>query len=68
MNKATGRLISSLPQVPGRSNRSDLDSFRATLPVYAMRNEVMMAINNNRFTLVVKDAGSGETTQVRMKF
>ncbi|XP_063956231.1 3'-5' RNA helicase YTHDC2-like isoform X1 [Lytechinus pictus] len=64
MNKATGRLNSSLPQVPSKRNRSDLDSFRQTLPVYAMRNEILATINNNRVVLVVGDTGSGKTTQL----
>ncbi|XP_071478246.1 3'-5' RNA helicase YTHDC2-like [Diadema antillarum] len=64
MNKATGRLNSSLPQVPGRRNRSDLDSFRQTLPVYVMQNEVLTAVNNNRVVLIAGDTGSGKTTQI----
>ncbi|KAK7491702.1 hypothetical protein BaRGS_00016958 [Batillaria attramentaria] len=60
----TGRLNNGVPQVPPRRGESDLNSFRQTLPVYHMREEILATINNNQVSLVSGETGSGKTTQV----
>lgn len=56
-----------MPQVPPRRGESDLNSFRQTLPVFRMREEILAAINNNQVVLVSGETGSGKTTQVSFK-
>ena len=62
--KTTGRLNNGIPQVPNRRSPSDLEGFRATLPVYDMQREILIAIGANRVLLICGETGSGKTTQV----
>ena len=65
LNKTTtGRLNNGVPQVPPARVASDLESFRQTLPVYNMRDEIVKAINENKVILLSGETGSGKTTQV----
>ena len=65
LNKTTtGRLNNGVPQVPPARGASDLESFRQTLPVYNMRDEIVKAINENKVILLSGETGSGKTTQV----
>ncbi|XP_072038537.1 3'-5' RNA helicase YTHDC2-like [Amphiura filiformis] len=62
--KTTGRLNNGLPQVPNKRSPSDLETFRATLPVYDMQRDILTAIGGNRVLLICGETGSGKTTQV----
>ncbi|XP_038072672.1 3'-5' RNA helicase YTHDC2-like isoform X2 [Patiria miniata] len=62
--KTTGRLNNGIPQVPAKRAPSDLDAFRQTLPVYAMRDEIMKTINRHRVSMISGETGSGKTTQI----
>ena len=65
LNKTTtGRLNNGVPQVPPARGASDLESFRQTLPVYNMKDEIVKAINENKVILLSGETGSGKTTQV----
>ena len=65
LNKTTtGRLNNGVPQVPPARSASDLESFRQTLPVYNMKEEIVKVINENKVLLISGETGSGKTTQV----
>ncbi|XP_071845788.1 3'-5' RNA helicase YTHDC2-like isoform X2 [Apostichopus japonicus] len=64
MAKTTGRLNSGLPQTPPARRKSDLDEFRKSLPIFAMKDEIIRLITNNRVTIISGETGSGKTTQV----
>lgn len=65
LNKTTiGRLNNGVAQVPPKRGLSDLDTFRATLPVNKHKQEILEAINSSRAVLVSGETGSGKTTQV----
>ena len=65
LNKTTtGRLNNGVPQVPPSRSASDLESFRQTLPVYNMKDEIVKALNENKVLLISGETGSGKTTQV----
>lgn len=65
MAKTTGRLNSGLPQTPPARRKSDLDEFRKSLPIFAMKDEIIRLITNNRVTIISGETGSGKTTQVQ---
>lgn len=66
MNKTTtGRLNNGVSQVPPSRGPSDLNAFRQTLPVSAMREDIVRSINENKVVLISGETGSGKTTQVR---
>ncbi|XP_074650448.1 3'-5' RNA helicase YTHDC2-like [Tubulanus polymorphus] len=65
LNKTTtGRLNNGVPQVPPKRSESDLTVFRETLPVMALKDEILTTLNNNRVMLISGETGSGKTTQV----
>ncbi|XP_033121798.1 3'-5' RNA helicase YTHDC2-like [Anneissia japonica] len=64
VNKTTGRLNSTVPQVPTKRSTSDLDAFRQTLPVFSKKADILAAIENSQVMLIAGDTGSGKTTQV----
>lgn len=46
------------------SKSSDLAQLRKRLPVYAMREQLLSAVRDNQFVIVVGETGSGKTTQI----
>ncbi|XP_028912181.1 3'-5' RNA helicase YTHDC2 isoform X2 [Ornithorhynchus anatinus] len=64
MSKTSGRLNSGIPQVPGKREQSEFDSFRYSLPVFEKQQEIIQMIRDNRVTLIVGETGSGKTTQI----
>ena len=64
----TGRLNNGVSQVPPRRGESDLSSFRESLPVYALREDIRKAINDHKVVLISGETGSGKTTQVKSFF
>ncbi|KAF5209341.1 DEAH-box ATP-dependent RNA helicase prp22 [Clavispora lusitaniae] len=46
------------------SKSSDLAQSRKRLPVYAMREQLLSAVRDNQFVIVVGETGSGKTTQI----
>ncbi|EDQ85899.1 uncharacterized protein MONBRDRAFT_11489 [Monosiga brevicollis MX1] len=54
--------ISGPPPAPQR--REDLAQFRQTLPAFAMREQILAAIDSNQVLLLSGETGSGKTTQV----
>ncbi|XP_071794185.1 3'-5' RNA helicase YTHDC2-like isoform X2 [Asterias amurensis] len=62
--KTTGRLNNGIAQTPAKRAGSDLDSFRQTLPVYLMKDEIMQTINRHRVVMISGETGSGKTTQI----
>jgi HrpA-like RNA helicase len=40
---------------------------RSTLPIYAMKTEIMEAIHNNPVVLIRGNTGCGKTTQVNLQ-
>ncbi|XP_059214340.1 3'-5' RNA helicase YTHDC2 isoform X2 [Centropristis striata] len=63
-NRTSGRLNNGIPMVPRRRSRSDLDSFRCSLPVHERQEEIVQLIRENQVVLVVGETGSGKTTQI----
>ncbi|XP_038625680.1 3'-5' RNA helicase YTHDC2 isoform X2 [Tachyglossus aculeatus] len=64
MSKTSGRLNTGIPQVPGKREESEFDSFRYSLPVFEKQQEIVQMIRDNRVTLIVGETGSGKTTQI----
>ncbi len=65
LNKTTtGRLNNGVPQVPPQRGHSDLNSFRQTLPVNSMRDDIVKTITENKVIMLSGETGSGKTTQV----
>ena len=46
-----------------KTNKS-YKSFRASLPIFSKRDEIVSSIRNNQVTLICGDTGCGKTTQV----
>ncbi|KAJ0064818.1 hypothetical protein NL108_015585, partial [Boleophthalmus pectinirostris] len=63
-NRASGCLNNGIPMVPRKRNRTDIDNFRCSLPVYQKREEIVQLNTENRVILVVGETGSGKTTQI----
>ncbi|CAI1947862.1 hypothetical protein SEUBUCD646_0E00940 [Saccharomyces eubayanus] len=48
----------------GKRTSMPISVQRQTLPVYAMRSELMQAVRENQFLVIVGETGSGKTTQI----
>ncbi|CAI4060127.1 hypothetical protein SKDZ_05G0830 [Saccharomyces kudriavzevii ZP591] len=48
----------------GKRTSMPISAQRQTLPVYAMRFELMQAVCENQFLIIVGETGSGKTTQI----
>lgn len=48
----------------GKRTSMPISVQRQTLPVYAMRSELMRAVRENQFLVIVGETGSGKTTQI----
>ncbi|EJS44034.1 prp22p [Saccharomyces arboricola H-6] len=48
----------------GKRSSMPISIQRQTLPVYAMRSELMQAVRENQFLVIVGETGSGKTTQI----
>uniref|UniRef100_T1JES8 RNA helicase n=1 Tax=Strigamia maritima TaxID=126957 RepID=T1JES8_STRMM len=64
INRTTGRLNNGIPQVPPPRGHSELNSFRESLPVWKIKDEVINTIEQNQIVLVSGDTGCGKTTQI----
>ncbi|KAJ8029622.1 3'-5' RNA helicase YTHDC2 [Holothuria leucospilota] len=64
MAKTTGKLNNGLPQHPPKRCKSELDSFRRSLPIFSMQDDIIRMITNNRVSIIAGETGSGKTTQV----
>lgn len=65
MAKTTGKLNNGLPQHPPKRCKSELDSFRRSLPIFSMQDDIIRMITNNRVSIIAGETGSGKTTQVQ---
>lgn len=59
-----GRLQSGIPQLPPISANQDLLTFRKSLPIWGMRDDILHLVNNNQVAIMVGETGCGKTTQV----
>lgn len=48
----------------GRKTSAPISTQRKSLPVYRMRNELVKAVRENQFLVIVGETGSGKTTQI----
>ncbi|KAK6455998.1 P-loop containing nucleoside triphosphate hydrolase protein [Scheffersomyces xylosifermentans] len=48
----------------GKRTNLSIKEQRETLPVYAMRSELVNAVKENQFVVIVGETGSGKTTQI----
>ncbi|CAI4409441.1 CPA_1a_G0014700.mRNA.1.CDS.1 [Saccharomyces cerevisiae] len=48
----------------GKRTSLPISAQRQTLPVYAMRSELIQAVRDNQFLVIVGETGSGKTTQI----
>ncbi|CAR28156.1 hypothetical protein ZYGR_0N06470 [Zygosaccharomyces rouxii] len=48
----------------GKQNTLPLSDQRKSLPVYGMREELIQAVEDNQFLVIVGETGSGKTTQI----
>ncbi|XP_043241748.1 3'-5' RNA helicase YTHDC2-like isoform X2 [Amphibalanus amphitrite] len=64
VNRATGRLNSGIPQVPGARGTGDLSRAGQQLPIWPLKDDILRTVGHNQVTLLVGDTGSGKTTQV----
>ena len=64
VNRATGRLNSGIPQVPGPRGAGELSRAGQQLPIWPLKDDILRTIGHNQVTLLVGDTGSGKTTQV----
>ena len=64
VNRATGRLNSGIPQVPGPRGTGELSRAGQQLPIWPLKDDILRTIGHNQVTLLVGDTGSGKTTQV----
>jgi len=48
----------------GKKTNLSIDQQRKSLPVYGMRSELVKAIRENQFLVIVGETGSGKTTQI----
>lgn len=51
-------------KLEGSSGPKSIAEQRKTLPVYSMRSELVQAIRDNQFLVIVGETGSGKTTQI----
>ena len=66
--RSLGRLSPGPPQVPPSASVNDLGTESKKLPVWAMKDSLLTAINHNQIILISGETGSGKTSQVRNLF
>ncbi|TRY87943.1 hypothetical protein DNTS_005233 [Danionella cerebrum] len=63
-SRTSGRLSHGIPQVPPRRMPSELDTFRKSLPVLELQEQIVESVRENPVILVLGETGSGKTTQI----
>ncbi|XP_068740703.1 3'-5' RNA helicase YTHDC2-like isoform X2 [Montipora capricornis] len=63
-NKVVGKLNNNTPAVPPVVKENELSSFRKSLPIHELREEILKLISENQVLLISGETGSGKTTQV----
>ena len=66
-NSSDSDTVSEVEEVPlteYEKERKELAESRASLPVYALREEFLKAVRDNQVLIIVGETGSGKTTQL----